>query len=491
MIAGGLLRRALSERHFMANKEQQSPLADSATQKKFQNLFNKGFSAFERGNLEIAIDLLYQCMELEPTSFRVRKFLRAASLQLSTKAKPSSIKLKLAELGAMPAYMKASMLHSSGKINEALLASEKLIEQAPLCAKYVILASECAMAAKEEETAVMLLETAFQVDMKDETIMHALADLYISIEDWHKAREILAALVNRHPQDGVLLAKLKDTEARMTMAGSWDEVAKSDEKEGFRKLIKDKGTAEKLDMQAKAVVTGNDAEAIIAEQKAKIERDPKNLNYYRALARVFQQQKRFDEAVDTIEAARKINSADPELDRLLSVVRIQSFDARIETLRAENKKAEADALQTERNQYVFDDLVQRVERYPNDLRLRYELGLQYLQYKAYDEAIQQFQLSQRSPKERSASLHGLASCVRAKGQKDMAIMQLETALEQLPVMDDMRKAVVFDLGELAEESGDIERAFKLYKEVYGADIAYRDIDKKMERIYAMRKKKNS
>lgn len=476
----------------MADSEKRTgPVVDIATQKKFQNLFNKGFSAFERGNQEIAIDLLYQCLEIEPTSFRVRKFLRAASLQLYTKSKPSFMKLKLSELGAMPAYLKSSMLHSSGKTNEALLASEKMIEQAPLCAKYVILASECAMAAKEEETAIMLLETAFQVDMKDEAIMRGLADLYCKVEQWDKAREIFAALVRIHPQDGVLLAQLKDTEARMTMAGSWDEVAKSDEKEGFRKLIKDKDKAEKLDMQAKAVVAGDDAEAIIAEQKAKIERDPKNLNYYRALARVYQQQKRYDEAVQTLEEARKINAADPELDRLLSTIRIQSYDARISALREADQTAEADTLQAERNQYVFDDLVQRVERYPNDLRLRYELGIQYLQYKAFDEAIQQFQLSQRSPKERSASLHGLASCFRAKGQRDMAIMQLETALEQLPVMDDMRKAVVFDLGELAEESGDIERAFKLYKEVYGADIAYRDIDKKMERIYAMRKKNNA
>ena len=107
-------------------------------------------------------------------------------------------------------------------------------------------------------------------------------------------------------------------------------------------------------------------------------------------------------------------------------------------------------------------------------------------YEAYDDAIQQFQLSQRAPKERTASLYGLASCFRQKGQRDMAVMQLETALDQLQVMDDMKKAVLFDLGEIAEETGDVERAFKLYKEVYGADIAYKDIDAKMQRIYKLR-----
>ena len=133
----------------------------------------------------------------------------------------------------------------------------------------------------------------------------------------------------------------------------------------------------------------------------------------------------------------------------------------------------------------------RVERYPNDLHLHYELGQQYLMYEAYDDAIEQFQLSQRAPKERTASLYGLASCFRRKGMRDMAVMQLETALDQLPVMDDMKKAVLFDLGEIAEETGDIERAFKLYKEVYGADIAYKDIDAKMQRIYKLRQEQQN
>ena len=58
-------------------------------------------------------------------------------------------------------------------------------------------------------------------------------------------------------------------------------------------------------------------------------------------------------------------------------------------------------------------------------------------------------------------------------------------------MDDMKKAVLFDLGEIAEETGDVERAFQLYKEVYGADIAYKDIEKKMERIYKLRQEKQN
>ena len=466
---------------------EQTTQLNPAQQKRFQNLFNKGFAAFERGGLDMAVELLYQCLEIDPGNIRARKFLRMASLQRYTKKQHGALAAGLAELGGMGASMKAASALKAGKHAEAILAAEKALLAAPLSVKYETLAAQCCAAAGFHDSAALILETGLQVDMQNEALMNALIDAYTSNREWRKAREILVALVNKHPQDGALVSRLKDVDARMTMDdGGWNEVANSNDKEGYRKLIKNKDQAAKLDMANKAVVADGDAEARIAEQKAKIAKEPRNLNYYKGLARIYQQLKRYDEAVDILGKARELNPADPELDRHLTMAKTQSYDARIEALQQAGDAEGAQNLSDERNQFVFDDLVTRVERYPNDLHLRYELGQQYLMYEAYDDAIQQFQLSQRAPKERTASLYGLASCFRQKGQRDMAIMQLEAALDQLPVMDDMKKAVLFDLGEIAEETGDVERAFKLYKEVYGADIAYKDIDEKMQRIYKLR-----
>jgi len=266
--------------------------------------------------------------------------------------------------------------------------------------------------------------------------------------------------------------------------GGWDEnVGKKD---GFRNLIADKEKAAKLDMQAKAVVAGSDADVLIEEQRAKIESEPNNLNYYRALARLLIQNKRFDEAVETLQSAQKINAADPELDRALTNAKISAFEAKIDALKAGGDAAGAENMETDMNQFIFDDLSSRVQRYPNDLKLRYELGLQYFKYGYYDDAIGQLQLSQRSPKDRLDSLYYLAMCFVQKGQRDMAVMQLETANDQLPIMDDLKKKIVFALGKIAEDSGDVEKAFGYYKDVYGADIGFEDIGVRMERIYKLR-----
>jgi tetratricopeptide (TPR) repeat protein len=464
---------------------------DPASTAQVQNLFNRGFAAFERGNLSMAIDLLARCAELAPGFLRARKFLHAAEIQRALKGSRSPLHLRLAELLGLPAFLKATALHRTGKTAAAVVAAEKALRAAPLSRKHALLFADVAEAAGEPAAAVMSLELLTEQFPEDGDLLARLGAAYQRTGDWRKGRDTFSKLVSVRPRDPDALKLLKDAEAHLTMqSGGWEDVtggAGGAEKDGYRKLMRDQKLASTLDMQNKAVVTGQDAEALIAEQRAKIAAEPRNLNYYRGLARLFQQQKRFAEAVATLEDARRINPADPELDRSLSGVRVQDFDSRIAAARESGDIAAAERLLAQRNQFVFDDLVTRVERYPNDLRLRYELGLQYFQYQSYDDAIQQLQLSQRSPRERTDSLYYLARCFRAKGQKDLAVMQLDTALSQLPVMDDSRKQVLFELGELAEENGDQAKAFDYYKEVYGADIGYRDIGAKMDRLYKARK----
>ncbi len=467
--------------------EEQKTLQDEQFQKRLQNFFNKGFGAFERGNLDMAVDLLYQCVEMSPGFMRARKFLRAAAIQRFLRDNPSKLKRRLAEMAALPRCIAVFLLLRGGKAERALLAAERMLLKAPLRPRYVCLAAAAAIAADQKEAAVMLLETALEHVPDDHNLLLALGRAYQLTEEWRKARDTFARLVNLRPHDANAMKLLKDAEARLSMAGTWESVAEEEGKDGFRRLIRDQQVAATLDKQAKAVIAGDDFETLVAEQKAKIAAEPQNLNYYRGLARLYQQQKRFDEAIATIEQAQEINPNDPDLDRFLSALRVQDYDARIAAAEAAGDQAAKEALVQERDQYVVDDLVRRVERYPNDLRLRFELGRLYFQYGAYDDAIQQLQLAQRSPRERNEALYYLARCFRAKGQHDMALMQLETALEQLPVMDDLRKMVLFELGEICEETGDVERAFACYREIYGADIGFRDISAKMERMYKLRK----
>ena len=228
------------------------------------------------------------------------------------------------------------------------------------------------------------------------------------------------------------------------------------------------------------MVVGDDAEALIAEKIAQIEKEPKNMNFRRALARIYIQNKRYAEAVDCLSAAIEAAGAmDPELDRMLSQTRVQYYDQQIDALKAEGNEDAAAELEGEKNQFVFDDLAARVERYPNDLHLRYELGVQYFTYEYYDEALEHLQLAQKSPKDRLWALYYLAMCFLMKGQTDMAVMQLETARDQIPTMDELKKKVVYQLGLCAESQGDLEKAYQYYKDVYSTDVGFEDLSDRM------------
>jgi len=449
-----------------------------------QNFFNKGVAAFERGNLDIAIDLLMQCVTLAPGFSRARKFLRAAQIARFKREKKGKLAAQMQEFSAMMLRMKIAAQQKAGKIEAALLECERLLTMNPLHPQNVELLVEIADAAGHPDASLFTIEAAYENNPDDMKLLRRVADYYMTVGEYAKARDAYSKLNAYLPNDQTIFKALKDAEARVTMAAGWEEAA--GKKDAYRDLIANKDQAKKLDMQAKAVVAGSDAEALIEEAKERIAKEPGNLNAYRALARLYSQNKRYDEAVATIEDARKVNPADPELDRALTQAKIASYESRIEALKAAGDEAGAHNMEIEMNQFVFDDLASRVQRYPNDLKLRFELGMQYYKYEYFDDAIAQFQMSQRSPKERVESLYYLAKCFSKKGQRDMAVMQLETANDQLPIMDDLKKKVIFELGCLAEESGDFEKAFNYYKDVYAADIGYEDIGARMERIYKLR-----
>jgi len=450
---------------------------------KAQNFLNRGRQALESGKYDLAIDMLLESLKAAPTVLEARRLLRAAQIRRFQSNPPSSFQLKLQGVSNWGARRKILDLCKKGNGEAAMEAAEQLLCKNPLDPDNIECAVKAAETAQQPEAAAISIEAAYSCNGNDENLLERIANYYLAAGNFLKARDAYEKLSKLRPHDQRIQQKLKDTEARATMSQGWDQSA--GKKGGYRNLIANKDQAAKLDAANKAVVTDSDADTLINEKKAQIAKEPNNMNYYRALARLYTQNKRYPEAIETLEAAQQINSADPELDRMLSSVRTANFEYTIEQLKAEGRMEEAEQVELEKNQFVFDDLAARVERYPNDLHLRFELGEQYYMYGYYDDAIQHLQLAQKSPKDRLEALYTLAMCFLGKDQRDMAVMQLETARDQMPQMNDLKKKVVYQLGRCAEEAGDIDKAYAYYKDVYSSDVTFEDLN---ERMLAISKK---
>ena len=443
---------------------------------KVQNFIARGNQSLELNRPFLAAEMFKQALELVPTSIEARKRLRMAQILMFKKSAPSQLKLKAKKFSSFFKQLNVSSLIKKGKGIEAMNVCEELLAVNPFDQDYIDLAVKAAEVANLPEAAAITIEAAFAgSDAKDKKLLEKVATYYTIAKNYEKAKEVYKTLLVLNPTDQRLLQLMKNVEAQLTIASGWEQNA--GKVGGTRDLLANPEQASQLDRQNASNLVGDDVDKAAKEYIGRIAANKEDLNAYRALARIYLKAKRFNEAVDILNKAVEVSKSDPELDKMLSNAKLSAFDMIID----ERKKRNEDyaAVQAERDQFLFDDLQNRVARYPNDLHLRYELGSLYCKFEYYDEAIEHLQLSQKSPKDRLESLYLLAICFIKKGQTDLGVMQLETAASQIQTMDELKKKVVYQLGRCAEDSGDIEKAYSYYRDIYSTDIGFEDLNDRM------------
>ncbi|MDI6775561.1 MAG: tetratricopeptide repeat protein [Verrucomicrobiota bacterium] len=445
-----------------------------------RDLFNKGSLAFERGNLDYAIDLLCNCVIAEPRFLHGRKYLRAASIQ-RFKQKSGFLARLSSQARNLPGIARVMSMRKAGKHQEALALLEKMLTEAPLDTRLATLFAGAADALGMHEVAVQTLEIARDHHPDDQEILKLLGQQHLKAGQIKQGREIFEKLNALNPRDPDSIKALKDADALESLhKDGWAAAA---EKGTYRDVIKSAEEAVLLERQAKAKKADTDLDALIEDTLKKLEQEPENINLCRALSRHYAEKKMFNEALGILEKAQELSPGDPELDNAWSAMRARKFDREIADLKAESRADEAAAKEQERDQFLFDDLQERVVRYPNDLSLRYDWGVKLFENDYVDEAIQEFQRAQRSPKHRSSSLYYLALCFKHKQQFDLAVEQLTLAQSEIAGMDDMKKDILYELGAVLDLVGRPEKAAEYYKQIYQVDIGYKDISRKIEKAY--------
>lgn len=449
---------------------------------KATDLFNKGLGAFERGNLDHAMDLFASSLAVCPGLLQARRFLRAAEVKQFKEKKGGAVTHAISMITGLPLYLKAMVLLQAGKGEDAVVAAEKLLRIDPLNVKFIRVFGEATKIDDLPEAGVQTLEMARDHYPDDIAVLKELGQLYQAVGRTKDARECYEKLCELRPNDPQLVKLLKDAMALESMrTDGWSETS---EKGGsFRDMIRDTKEAQLIEQESKAVKTEKDADALIDDALAKIASEPENVNHYKTLSRLYVQKSMFDEATDALQKALDISSGDPEVSSTLSRIRLKQYDYEIKQLLDGGDEAGAQEKENEKAQFAFDDLQDRVKRYPNDLALRHELGIMLYDNDYVNEAIQQFQMSQRSPQHRVTALYYLGLCFKSKQQYDLATEQLEQAASTMAGMDDMKKDIIYELGEITEAMGDSQKAVDYFKQIYQVDIAFKDVADKVEKAY--------
>ena len=446
--------------------------------RKVRDLYERGVAAYERDNLDYAMEVLNTCLEYEPRLLAARKYLRAAEIKKHRRNAKSRLFHLAQTLAGLPQFLLGSLKLSRQPL-EALKSAETLMRRDPFNPMFIRLLGRAAEAADLPEAALQTLEVAREYYPHDGQLLDWMGRLYMQTDQARKARECYERLVQLRPTDPAALKKLKDATALDTMQrGGWDQAT------SYRDVIRDEKEAVRREKEGKSVKTHRDIQELINALREDLKRFPEDVNRHRRLAELLIQGQRYEEALEAIGRCQQLaGGGDPEMDQMFTDVKLKIFDREIRRLREAGDVSGAQAKEKEKWEFTLRAAREKVERYPHDLLYRYELGVLLYEHGQLTEAIQQFQQSQRHPQRRLKSLYYLALCFKAKRQFDIAMEQLEKAAAEIPTMDALKKDILYEMGTVAEAMGDREKAARCFKEIYAVDIAYKDVAEKVEKIY--------
>jgi tetratricopeptide (TPR) repeat protein len=157
-------------------------------------------------------------------------------------------------------------------------------------------------------------------------------------------------------------------------------------------------------------------------------------------------------------------------------IRMRQLARRVRAAREAGEREQLKAARIKQLQFEIGVHKERAEKYPTDLRIKYEYGLRLFSGRMYDEAIPNFQAARGEPKVRVPSLLHLGRCFYEKGYHAEAIATLEEGRSQYEVSDDATaKDLLYWLGRAQSDAGQTEAALKTFGTLLQVDYNYRDV----------------
>jgi tetratricopeptide (TPR) repeat protein len=440
--------------------------------------------ALQRGNLDYVLDVTSQVLKSAPGCLPVRRLQRVAQLrQLGSKNK-----LFAKAFGSMT---QAGFLFGGGKKDpsKALENAEKMLATDPTSVPALKLLAESAHALDMPETAAFAWESIHELHPTDRDALLNFGEACLIAKRPKDALHAADELLKLKPQDGDALSLMRKAAiAQTTEKGNWENTG------SFRDKLKDEGQSTMLEQASKIVTSDEMGQKLIDEALVRLNGQPDNLNHYRSVFEGYRKLGKLEKALEYVRKARELPSGagDTSLAKQESELKTAILEKRIKDLETESAEspdnaAMAEALATAKRDFAsvqLDEAKDYVERYPNDYGARFTLANLYFQAGDYQNAIANYQQAQKNPKVRVAAITGMGKSLKARKMFDLAVAQLQSAKSELPIMDDLKKDVIYELASCYEAMSKKEEAINEYKIIYSDDIGFRDVADKINAYYS-------
>jgi tetratricopeptide (TPR) repeat protein len=447
--------------------------------------YQKALDALSKKNTDYGIMLLKGIIQKEPCFVDAREQLRKAEKALLGNA--GFMKKTMAKIKTSGIVAAGKALLAAKKPLDAMKKAEDALAISVVSLPALNLLAQAASELGATFIAIEALETAREYYPKNCAVLDWLATVYADDRQGVKALRIRQEIAAMKPNDLDVQQKVRAAAALASMEqGKWTEG------EDYRTKLKNEDEAVKLEQEDRIARNVDDVAELIVEYEKQFNGGKQTLDIKRKLADLYQKAERHDDAIKFFNmVVEEMGTLDPHIDHAIEKSNVAKFDSSINEWKRyagqnPDKRDEAEkniaGFDQEKLSYRLERALDRVNKYPNDLQLRYELALVHWDNGDVDNSLQQFQLSQKNPQRRLSSIVYLGRCFCEKQQYDIAVEQFNKAVSEMIAMDKQKMAALYYLGISYERMQEKEKALKCYKEIYQANIKYKDVAEKLRAL---------
>ena len=295
--------------------------------------------------------------------------------------------------------------------------------------------------------------------------------------------QVFQEIGNMHPNDLTVQSEVRSALAYSTMhKANWAKEGSTQEKAHN----KEGGAAEQV--AEGSLHDENQAAVLVGKYTKELETNDSS-ETRRKLAEAYCMLKEYEKAIEQLNAIQEnLGSMDPAVDKLIEAAYIANIGANIKELsdnptQYETPEEQIVDLQQHRIQYRLKRAKGRVESYPNDTQLHYDMALMLFETEDYDAALEEFQNARKNPQRKLSCVLYIGRCFEKKNQFDMAVDQFKEALAGMQDKSNEKMETLYYLGIAHEALEQNDKALENFKEIYQHNINYKDVAQRIQKHY--------
>ncbi|MDD3116175.1 MAG: tetratricopeptide repeat protein [Victivallaceae bacterium] len=296
-------------------------------------------------------------------------------------------------------------------------------------------------------------------------ILEVLADAAIAADALFIAIETIEIICARFPNEGAYRKKLQELRRISETADAIEKKSVSDE-------------IEDIGLDNSELSDADDLRQAISRLESELAEND-SFEIRRQLGDYYCQLGAYDKAVEYFqELMKEGEDFDPAIDKYLEKAMLARWNEKIAS-----EPEHAAAIEREMFLYQLERAENRVELYPNDSGLHFELGELYFKDGNFDSALDEFEQSKNNPALRTESNLYIGRCFIEKHNFPSAVEPLVEAIKEMARIDQEKMDAMYCLAEVYEELGMDDEALETYKEIYRSDISFKDVASRIEELY--------